>query len=218
MHIASYIDHTLLQPTATTADIQRLCAEAVQYRFAAVCVPPYYVLTAAEALRDSEVKVATVIDFPMGYASTASKIAAIKKAIEDGADEIDMVQNLSALKNKDWAYISGETAACLQPIRLHNKILKVIVETALITEEELIRCCALYAQRKVDFVKTSTGFAAEGATLKAVQLMRKHLPETIFIKASGGIRTFDFAKELIEAGAARIGTSAGVSMMNPTAS
>lgn len=218
MNIAPYIDHTLLQPTATTTDIQRLCAEAVQYRFAAVCVPPYYVLTAAEALRNSAVKVATVIGFPMGNSSTESKVSAIKKAIADGADEIDMVQNLSALKNKDWAYISGETAACLQPLRLHNRLLKVIVETALITDEELIRCCELYAQRKVDFVKTSTGFAAEGATLKAVQLMRKHLPETIFIKASGGIRTFDFTKELIEAGSTRIGTSAGVSMMRPTAS
>jgi len=217
MNIAPYIDHTLLHPATTTADIQRLCAEAVQHQFAAVCVSPYHVFTAAEALRDSDVKVATVVGFPMGYSSTESKIAAIKKAIADGADEIDMVQNLSALKNKDWAYISGETAACLQPLRLHNKSLKVIVETALITDEELIRCCELYAQRKVDFVKTSTGFAAEGATLKAVQLMRKHLPETIFIKASGGIRTFDFAFELIEAGAARIGTSAGVGMMNPTA-
>lgn len=218
MNIATYIDHTLLHPATTVADIQRLCAEAVQYQFAAVCVPPYYVLTAVEALRDSAVKVATVVGFPMGYSSTAAKIAAIKKAIADGADEIDMVQNLSALKNKDWAYINGETAACLQPLRLHNRLLKVIVETALITDEELIRCCELYAQRKVDFVKTSTGFAAEGATLKTVQLTRKHLPETIFIKASGGIRTFDFAKELIEAGAARIGTSAGVSMMNPTTS
>jgi len=218
LQLAPYIDHTLLQPAATTAAIVQICEEALENQFAAVCIPPYYVSIAAETLKDTPVKVATVIDFPLGYSATASKLAAIKKALVDGADEIDIVQNLAAVKNKDWTYISNEIAACLQPIRLHNKVIKVILETALLTEEELIHCCEIYAQRKVDFVKTSTGFAGEGATTKVVELMRKYLPDTIGIKASGGIRTFEFAKELIEAGATRIGTSAGVQLMKATTS
>ncbi len=213
MNIASYIDHTILSPVTTAADVQRLCAEAVQYQFAAVCVPPHYVSLAKASLESTTVKITTVIGFPFGYSSTASKIASIKKAIADGVDELDMVHNLCTLKNGDWEYLSQEMAACLQPVRLYDKVIKVILETGLLSDEALIKCCALYAKRKVDFVKTSTGYAPEGATVKAVSLLRKHLPETIHIKASGGIRTLAFARELIEAGAGRIGTSAGVNIV-----
>lgn len=212
MNIASYIDHTVLKPTTRNADIDKLCAEAVQYEFAAVCVPPPYISRAKAATRQSAVKTATVIGFPFGYSCIEAKVAEVKQAITDGADELDIVINLCALKNGDWDYLAKEIVACLQPIRLHRKVVKVIIESGILTDEEIVTACVLYAKHKVDFVKTSTGYAEQGASVHAVRLMRTNLPASIEIKASGGIRTFAFAEELILAGATRIGASASIAI------
>ena len=213
MNIAAYIDHTILKPTTLTSDIEKLCAEAIEYKFAAVCVPPNFVQQAKKIIAESGVKVATVIGFPFGYSSIESKVTEIHKAIQDGADELDIVINISALLNNDFDYLSKEIVACLQPIRLNRKIVKVIIESGILLDNTIIECCKLYAKHKVDFMKTSTGYAEKGASIHAVELMRAHLPEDINIKASGGIRTFVFAKDLIEAGASRIGASASVAIV-----
>lgn len=216
MNIATYIDHTLLKPGATEVEISQLCLEAKTYQFAAVCVPPIYVSQAHRLLAGTAVRVACVVGFPFGYHHISTKVVEIKQAIADGADELDMVMNQAALQNGDFDYLSREIVACLQPVRLHRKSLKVIIESGVLRDEEIIQCCELYAQHKVDFVKTSTGYAAQGATLHAVELMRRHLPDTIAIKASGGIRTFEQAKEFLSAGASRIGTSAGIAICGNT--
>lgn len=211
--IASYIDHTILKPTAVAADIQQLCEEAMRFGFAAVCVPPQFVKLAATLTAGSGVKVATVIGFPFGYNSTAAKVLEIRQAIADGADELDMVHNISAVKEGAYGLLAAEVAQCLQPVRLHDKCLKVIIESGILTDEEIVRSCEVYGRHKVDFVKTSTGYADTGATLPAVKLMRASLPAAIEIKASGGIRDYTFAAALVGAGATRIGASAGVSIV-----
>lgn len=210
--IAGYIDHTILKPTTLLADVEKLCSEARQYGFAAVCVPPHYIKAARKLVDGSSVAVATVIGFPFGYSCTEAKVQEVRQAIADGADELDIVINLCALKSGDTDYLSAEITACLQPARLHRKIVKVIIESGILTDEEITTCCRLYAAHKVDFLKTSTGYAEQGASVHAVQLMRTLLPEEIQIKASGGIRTFAFAQELIAAGATRIGASASVAI------
>lgn len=213
MNIATYIDHTILKPTTLTADVKALCEEANENSMAAVCVPPMFVKQAKSLLQNSNVKVATVIGFPFGYSAVESKLAEVLLAIVDGADELDMVINISALKNNDWQYLAGEINAILPIIRTKKKVLKVIIESGLLTDEEIIKCCDLYGLAGVDFLKTSTGYAESGATVHAVKLMRKHLADTVKIKASGGIRTFKFAKELIEAGADRIGCSSSLKII-----
>jgi len=214
MNIASYIDYTLLSPTTTETDIVKLCEEALTYRFAAVCVPPYYVSEAVKKLRDTPVKIATVIGFPLGYHSVASKLAEIEKAIEAGVDELDMVINLAALKSASWNDVAAEIKTSTRYIHAHHKIIKIIIETGLLTKEEILKCCNIGAENGVDFMKTSTGFVATGATVQMIEMMRNHLPEDISIKASGGIRTFAFAKKLLDAGAHRLGCSASVKIVN----
>jgi len=211
--IAPYIDHTALKPTATRADIEQLCNEAMSQRFAAVCVPPYYVSAAKKVLAATDVKVATVIGFPFGYNTTPSKLAEIQYAIADGADEFDIVHNIAALKNKDYNYLADELMALTSSLRFHKKIIKVIIESGILSDEEIIKCCELYSDSGIDYMKTSTGYAEAGASVHTVALMRAHLPEGMGIKASGGIRTFAFAKELIDAGATRIGCSAGMQIV-----
>lgn len=211
--ISSYIDHTLLSATATPAAIQRLCSEAIQFRFAAVCLPPYFVSMARKRIKNNEVKIATVIGFPFGYNTIESKKAEVINAIGSGADELDMVINIAALKSNNYPYLEQEIQSCLQPIRLHRKKIKIIIESGVLTPKEIIACCYFYAKFKVDFIKTSTGFAAKGADVATIKLMRENLPEEIQIKASGGIRTFTFAMDLIEAGANRIGTSSGLDIL-----
>ena len=213
MNIATYIDHTILKPTTLTADVKALCEEAIENSMAAVCVPPMFVKQAKSLLQNSNVKVATVIGFPFGYSAVESKLAEVLLAIVDGADELDMVINISALKNNDWQYLAGEINAILPIIRTKKKVIKVIIETGLLSDEEIIKCCDLYGLAGVDFLKTSTGYAESGATVHAVKLIRKHLADTVKIKASGGIRTFKFAKELIEAGADRIGCSSSLKII-----
>jgi deoxyribose-phosphate aldolase len=212
--LAAYIDHTILKPTTALADIEQLCQEAKEFHFAAVCVPPYFIKQSKALLANSTVKVATVIGFPFGYSNIAAKKAEIEEAIAQGADELDIVINQCALAEENWDYLAKEIITCLQPIRLHNKIVKVIIESGILLDTQIKNCCQLYAKHKVDFVKTSTGYAAEGASVHAVALMRAHLPAEIAIKASGGIRTADFAQALIDAGATRIGASASVAIVN----
>ncbi|TDW99159.1 deoxyribose-phosphate aldolase [Dinghuibacter silviterrae] len=217
MHnIASYIDHTALKPTLTLADADRLCAEARTFGFAAVCIPPPFVRRTRSLLEGSLVKTATVIGFPFGYSAIEAKVSEVLLAIVDGADELDMVINLVALKNNDWEYLAGEIGTILPLVHGKGKVLKVIVESGVLTRDELIRCCELYGAAGIDYLKTSTGYAETGATVEAVEIMQKHLPSSVHIKASGGIRTFAQAKTMIDAGATRIGTSAGVAIVQPS--
>ncbi len=214
MNIASYIDHTILKPTTTVAEVERLCGEAKEYKFAAVCVPPYYVLEAKKLLEDTDVKVATVVGFPFGYSTITAKIEELLLAIELGADELDVVHNIAAMKNGDWDYLEKEIAACTEVVHEAGRKIKVIVESGVMNVEELIACCNLYAPLGIDFMKTSTGYAEHGASTEAVKLMRAYLPESIQIKASGGIRDYAFAKELIDAGANRLGCSASLKIVS----
>jgi deoxyribose-phosphate aldolase len=213
MNVASFIDHTLLKPTALIDDIKKLCDESKQYGFAAVCVPPPFVKLAKQQLHDTRVKVATVVGFPFGYSAIEAKIAEIILAIMDGADELDVVINLIALKNTDWQYLANEINHIMPVAKNKGKAVKMIIESGVLTADEIIKCCDLYGAAGVDFVKTSTGYAEKGATVEAVKLMRAHLPEHVQIKASGGIRTYEFAQQLIDAGATRLGCSAGVAIV-----
>ncbi len=214
MSLNQYIDHTLLKPTALIQDIQKLCDEAIQYKFAAVCVPPPMLKIAKQQLNNSTVKLATVIGFPFGYSAIEAKMAETLLAIVDGADELDIVINLIALKNNDWAYLANELNHLLPVIHQKNKVAKIIIESGVLTDDEIIKCCGLYGAAGVDFLKTSTGYAATGATIHAVEIMKKHLPAGVQIKASGGIKTYQYAKQLIDAGAMRIGSSSGVQIVS----
>lgn len=217
MKLNRYIDHTILKPVTTVEDIKNLCIQAIEYDFAAVCVPPPFVKLAKTFTGGTTTKVATVTGFPFGYSGIEAKVAETVLAIIDEADELDMVANLVAVRGGDWGYLEKEIATILPIVRNKQRVIKVIIESGILLEEEIIKCCELYGRYGVDFVKTSTGYAEKGASVEAVALMRKHLPANIQIKASGGIRTFAFAKELIDAGATRIGASASVAIMKQAA-
>jgi deoxyribose-phosphate aldolase len=210
--ISSFIDHTVLKPTTTLADVEKCCTEAMEWQFAAVCVPPLYVRKAKALVQGSAVKVATVIGFPFGYAAIEAKVAETVLALVDGVDELDVVINISAIKNNDWTFLAQELNTLLPIIRNREKIIKVIIETGVLTDEEIIRCCDLYGAAGVDFVKTSTGYAEKGATVEAVALLRRHLADAVKIKASGGIKSYTFARQLIAAGASRLGCSSSVTL------
>ena len=214
MPLNKYIDHTILKPTCLVSDIEKLCAEAKQYDFAAVCVPPNFVKLAKEKLAGSAVQVATVIGFPFGYSATEAKIAEIILAMVDGADELDVVANISAIKNGDWSAIADEINHIMPIIRSKNKVVKIIIESGVLTDDEIIKCCDIYGIAGIDYLKTSTGYAEKGASVEAVKLFRKHLPDQVQIKASGGIRDYATAQLMIDAGATRIGCSAGVAIVS----
>ncbi len=214
MNLATKIDHTLLKADASEKEVKKLCAEAKEYGFAAVCVPPYFVRKCKLWLTDSKVKVATVVGFPLGYAHTPAKVEEARRAIDEGADEIDMVINIIALKAGDWNYLKNELTSAGTIVQLRGGKLKVILETGLLSESEIIKACELCKEMNVDFVKTSTGFSQTGATVEVVKLLRAHLPKSIKIKASGGIRDKEFALQLIEAGADRLGCSASVAIVS----
>lgn len=214
LELNKYIDHTILKPTVTVSEISTLCQEAIQFDFAAVCVPPMFIKQAKAILINSSVKVATVIGFPFGYSAIEAKVAETVLAILDDVDELDMVINITALKNNDWQYLASEINTILPIIHSKNKVLKVIIESGILTNDEIIKCCDLYGVAGVDFVKTSTGYAEKGASVEAVKLIRAHLADNIKIKASGGIKNATFAKELIAAGANRIGCSSSVAIVN----
>jgi len=213
LNISSYIDHTLLKPTCTYTDIKRLCEEAIQYRFAAVCIPPSLVKQARNHIQLSNLKLATVIGFPFGYAVPTAKLTETEQAIKDGVDELDIVINLAALKSNDWSYLEKEMEKLIALAHAHDKLVKVIIESGVLNDEEIVQCCLLYSKLGADFLKTSTGYAERGASLGAVKLMRKHLPAAVKIKASGGIKTYDFARQLIDAGAERLGCSASIAIV-----
>ena len=214
MPLNKYIDHTILKPTCLVSDIEKLCVEAKQYDFAAVCVPPNFVKLAKEKMAVTTVKVATVIGFPFGYSATEAKIAEIILAMVDGADELDVVANISAIKNGDWSAIADEINHIMPIIRSKNKVVKIIIESGVLTDDEIIKCCDIYGIAGIDYLKTSTGYAEKGASVAAVQLFRKYLPEQVQIKASGGIRDYATAQLMIDAGATRIGCSAGVAIVS----
>ena len=211
--LAKYIDHTLLKPEATRAQIGEILAQAREYDFASVCINPYWVKTAAEGLADSDVNVCTVIGFPLGANTTAIKVAEAKASIADGADECDMVLNIGELKGGNDAAVQADIAAVADAVHAEGKLLKVIIECVLLTDEEKVRACKLSAAAGADFVKTSTGFAGGGATVHDVALMRKTVGDKLQVKAAGGIHTYADAKALIAAGADRLGASAGVAIM-----
>lgn len=210
MQLNPLIDHTILKPTALVADIEKVCQEAITFQFAAVCVPPPFVKLAKKLLTGTKVKVATVIGFPFGYSAIEAKLAESVLAMVDGADELDIVINLLALKNKDWAYLANELTHLMAVIKKEEKVLKIIIESGILTDDEIIKCCELYGVAEIDYLKTSTGYAEKGATVHAVQLFKSNLPPNVGIKASGGIRDYGFASELVRAGATRIGCSASV--------
>ena len=213
MHLATYIDHTILKPTTLVSEVAQICKEAAEYKFAAVCVPPNFVKKAKEFLVGTNVKVATVIGFPFGYSAVEAKLAEIVLAMVDGVDELDVVANISAIKNQDWVYLANELNHIMAVVNSKNKTIKIIIESGILTNDEIIKCCELYGVAGIDYLKTSTGYAEKGASVEAVKLFRLHLPEAVQIKASGGIRDYAFAAELVEAGATRLGCSASLAIV-----
>ncbi len=213
MNIAKTIDHTILKPNVTDAEVIKVCDEAKEYGFFSVCVNPYFVPLVAEQLKGSDVKVTSVIGFPLGASTTFIKAAEASKAVEDGANEIDMVINVSALKDKKYDFVQADIAAVVNAIK-GKAILKVILETCLLSKEEIVKACELSKAAGAQFVKTSTGFSTGGATVEDVKLMKDTVGDALEVKASGGVRDYETAMKVIEAGASRIGASASVDIAN----
>lgn len=211
--LASYIDHTLLKQNATSEQIIQLCAEAKEHHFASVCVNPTHVSLCAELLRDTGVKVCTVIGFPLGANSTETKVFETYDAIQNGAEEIDMVINIGALKSGNFTLVAHDINEIAVACHDGGALLKVIIETCLLTEEEKVIACLLAKQANADYVKTSTGFSTAGATVEDVALMRKVVGPELGVKAAGGVRSQEDAKQMIEAGATRLGASAGIKII-----
>jgi deoxyribose-phosphate aldolase len=211
--VAALIDHTLLKPEATRSDIERICREALQYRFASVCVNSVFVKQVCEALRNSSVKTCVVVGFPLGANLPDVKLDEARVAVEQGAQEIDMVIHIGALKAGDDAAVRSEIERLSGVAHERRAIVKVIIETALLSEEEKVRACRAARDANADFVKTSTGFSTSGATAADVALMRREVGREIGVKASGGVRSLDDLLKMVDAGATRIGTSNGVKIM-----
>ena len=211
--LAKFIDHTLLRPDATADEIDKMCEEALEYGFASVCINPTWVKRSAEHLRGSDVKVCTVIGFPLGATSPEIKAMEARRALRDGAREVDMVINVGALKSGDTALVLTDIEKVVDAAHEGGAICKVILDTALLTDEEKVIASALAKRAKADFVKTSTGFGGGGATVYDVALMRETVGPSMGVKASGGVRTLEDAEDMIAAGATRIGASAGVQIV-----
>lgn len=211
-NIASYIDHTLLKPESTKEQVIQLCKEAAEYEFASVCVNPSYVETAAVELKNSKVKVCTVIGFPLGASTSETKAFETKDAIEKGAEEIDMVVNIGAIKSGDSELVKNDIQAVVDAAK-GKAIVKVIIEASLLTDEEKVLASRLSKEAGADFVKTSTGFSTGGATVADVKLMRETVGSELGVKASGGVRSLEDVQGMIDAGASRIGASSGVQIM-----
>ena len=205
-----YVDHTQLKAFATWKDIQKLCEEAIQYKTASVCVPPCYIKRSADTY-GNKINICTVVGFPLGYSTTDAKVQEVKNAIADGASEIDMVVNISDVKNGDYDKVEAEIKALREACA--DKILKVIIETCYLTEEEKIAMCKAVTNAKADYIKTSTGFGTGGATLADVILMRENVGADVKIKAAGGIRTKEDMEAFVEAGCSRLGTSSAVDIL-----
>ncbi len=211
MELNSYIDHTNLKQVGTLKDIEALCNEAINYHFASVCVAPYYVPLAKKLLKGSTVSVCTVIGFPNGYSTKEVKVFEAINAVENGADEIDMVININAVKNKDFDYVKEEIEEIRDAIDGH--VLKVIIETCFLTEEEIAKMTKICNETYVNFIKTSTGFGSRGASIEDLKIINENKNEVLEIKASGGIKTLEDAEAFIKEGATRLGTSSGVAIM-----
>ena len=212
MDYAKMIDHTLLKPEATKEQVKNLCEEAVQYGFHSVCVNSSFVYYCAELLKDSDVKVCTVIGFPLGAMSTAGKAAEAQATVADGAEELDMVIHVGMIKSGDWDYVKQDIASVVEAAG-DKAVVKVILETCLLTDEEKRKACMICKEAGASFVKTSTGFSNGGATVKDVALMREAVGSDMGVKASGGIRSFQDARAMVEAGADRIGASSGIAII-----
>ena len=206
-----YFDSTLLKAISTTSDIEKLCSDAKEYKFKAVCINPCYVSLAKKLLKDTDVKVCTVIGFPLGANTTYIKKEEVVDAINNGADEVDMVINVGALKDKNYSYVENEIKELREVSR--GKVLKVIIETCYLIEEEIIKMTEICNETKVDYIKTSTGFGTRGASIEDIEIINKYKNKDLKIKASGGIREKKDAEKYIELGVSRIGTSNAVKMM-----
>lgn len=212
MEINQYIDHTLLKPDATRAQIKKIIEEAKEYNFFSVCINPFWVPLAHEELKDTSVKVCTVIGFPLGANTSAVKEYETTDAIKNGANEVDMVINIGALKGGEYEIVKEDIQKVVAASE-EKALVKVIIESSLLTDEEIVKACELAKEAGADFVKTSTGFANGGASVHAVELMRKTVGSEMGVKASGGIHSYEDAKALIDAGATRIGASAGIAIV-----
>jgi deoxyribose-phosphate aldolase len=212
MSIAAQIDYTLLKADTSNIDIRQLCNDAIEHEFASICIPPYFVQQAARLLDGSKVKVCTVAGFPLGYSNIPAKVEEIKRAVNEGAHEIDVMVNLCAIKSQGWSHVRNEIDGVTMAAHMHGKVIKIIIETALLTQEELKKVCEICGEVNVNYVKTSTGFHG-GADVKTIKLLRQYLPQQIKIKASGGISTYKDAKALLDAGADRIGTSKALQIL-----
>ena len=213
MNLAKYVDHTLLKPTASEQDILKLCREAAEYSFAAVCVNPCRVACAADALRDSTVKVCAVTGFPLGAGSTYAKLAETRWCLENGAAEIDTVMNIGEAKAGNWQYVEEELRQIADLVHQHQGLLKVIFENCLLEKEEIYSACQAAVAAGVDYVKTSTGFSSGGATPEDVKLMAEAVAGKCKVKAAGGVKNLADAEKMIESGASRIGTSSGIAII-----
>ena len=208
--IMGHVDHTQLKAFATWEDIKKLCEEAVEYQTASVCIPPCYIQRVKEAYGE-QINICTVVGFPLGYSVTEAKVAETKKALEDGASEIDMVINISDVKNGDYAAVEKEIAALKEVVG--DKILKVIIETCYLTEEEKIAMCKAVTAAGADYIKTSTGFGTAGATLSDIRLFKEHIGEHVKMKAAGGVKTVEDLEAFLQEGFDRIGTSSAVKLI-----
>ncbi|MCG8541202.1 MAG: deoxyribose-phosphate aldolase [Clostridia bacterium] len=215
MRIEEYIDHTLLKPQGSEEQIKKICAEAKEYGFASVCVNPYYAPLVKQELKGTRVKTCVVVGFPLGATTKEVKAFETRQAIENGAEEIDMVINIAALKDKKYDYVKEDIEAVVNAAE-GKALVKVILETCLLTEEEKVKACELSQGARADFVKTSTGFSTGGATIEDIKLMRQTVGNDMGVKASGGIRTKADAEAVIEAGANRIGASASIAIAEGT--
>ena len=211
--LASYIDHTLLKPDASREDVLRVCAEAVEHRFKSVCVNPVWVSTVHNALKDTGVDTCSVIGFPLGATTTEVKVFEAQGALQDGADEIDMVIDIAAARHEDRDALVRDVASVAEVVHEAGAILKVIIETALLTDEQKVLACEAAVEAGADFVKTSTGFNGGGATVQDVALMRRTVGPKLGVKASGGVRSREDALAMIDAGATRIGASSGIAIV-----
>ena len=211
MGLNKYIDHTILKATASSADVQKLCAEAIEYEFYSVCVNGCYVADAKHLLQGTDVKVAAVVGFPLGAMTTAAKVFEAKEAVENGASEIDMVINVAKLKDGEFEFVENEIRQIKEVIG--DNVLKVIIETCYLTDEEKVKACELSLAAKADFVKTSTGFGTDGATYEDVKLMKSVVGDNAKVKASGGVRDKETAQKYIDLGAERLGTSSGIDIV-----
>lgn len=208
MQITPMIDYALLKADVTWSEISKAVQESLEEGYAAICIPPYHVQKVRKLINDDKtLAVCTVIGFPMGYSKTSAKVEEIKKAIDEGADELDAVINISAVKDKDWAYVENEIDAMTRASHMRSKKIKIILETALLNAREIQKICEIINRQECDFAKTSTGFSTAGADPTIIRLMRRYLDDKIEIKASGGIKTYAQAMEMVEAGATRIGAS-----------